>query len=121
MKFYAETDIGKWARRNWIPLYGYFELTYKCNLECIHCYADVPHVGKELHYNEIISVLNQLANAGMLYICFSGGEPLIRKDFIEIMAHARALGFAVTILTVSYWMMAIVEPPQLNSIQIWVV
>jgi len=82
-----------------IPYSAFFELTYKCNLKCIHCYANIPHHGKELSFKEVISVLEQLADAGTLHITFSGGEPFIRKDFMDILSYARKLDFATVILT----------------------
>lgn len=99
MRFKTEDDLTGMAVKRSIPLRAYFDLTYKCDLKCIHCYEDFPHPGKELSFKEVISVLEQLVDAGTLYIVFCGGEPLIRKDFIDILSYARKLGFAVTILT----------------------
>ena len=48
---------------------------------------------------EVKGILDQLAASGTLFLTFSGGEPLLRKDFFELLEHARALGFDVKIKT----------------------
>ncbi len=99
MIFETISDINRLARKRGKPFYAYFEPTFKCNLKCLHCFADYPHYGKELSFAEIVSLLNQLAKAGTLFVDFSGGEPFMRKDFIDILESARKLDFAITILT----------------------
>jgi len=99
MKFKTESHIRAMAETKRIPLYAYLELTYRCNLSCVHCYVDVPHAGKELSFEEYACVLDQLAEAGTLYLTLSGGEPLVRKDFLDIVKYARKLGFVIIILT----------------------
>jgi radical SAM protein with 4Fe4S-binding SPASM domain len=81
-----------------IPIVGHFDLTYKCNLSCSHCYI-VKNNRKELSTTEIKKVLDQLAKSGMLYLTFSGGEILLRNDFFEIASYARKLHFALRLLT----------------------
>ncbi len=77
-----------------------FELTYGCNLRCLHCYNPthraLPH---ELTTQEVSVILEQTAELGVLHLTFSGGEPLTRPDFADILRSARRLGFVVHILT----------------------
>lgn len=81
-----------------LPSQACLEITYRCNFNCIHCF-NCPSHDKELSYGEIISVLDQLAEAGVIYLKLSGGEPLIRKDFFDIARYARKTDFALTIFT----------------------
>jgi MoaA/NifB/PqqE/SkfB family radical SAM enzyme len=62
----------------------------------------LPRAGpgrKELSTRGFKQVLDRLADAGCLTVALSGGEPLLRDDFLEIYAHAQAKGLVVTILT----------------------
>ena len=81
-----------------IPLIVHFDLTYKCNLDCVHCYI-VNENRSVLRVEEVKNILDQLAEASTLYLTLSGGEVLTRKDFLEIAQHARNLHFALRILT----------------------
>ena len=86
------------AATNGIPISVQFDLTYRCNERCVHCYLDHDDHG-ELTTAEVKHVLDQLAGAGTLFLTFSGGELLLRKDFFELLAYARAHRFDVKIKT----------------------
>jgi radical SAM protein with 4Fe4S-binding SPASM domain len=77
-----------------------FELTYGCNLRCLHCYNPthrmLPH---ELTTPEICSILDQIADLGVLNITFTGGEPTARPDIVRILRHARSRGILLQLLT----------------------
>jgi len=79
-----------------------FELTYRCNFKCKHCY--LPPSYKKNHKNElttdgVISIIDQLRKMGVYYLGFTGGEPFIRKDFFDILRHAKKKGFQIIIYT----------------------
>ncbi|MDO8648013.1 MAG: radical SAM protein [Candidatus Diapherotrites archaeon] len=81
------------------PLLVEFELTNKCNLACKHCYANSgSKFAKELDLREVKEILNQINQAGVPLVCFTGGEPLLRPDFFDILSHAKRIGL-VTIVT----------------------
>lgn len=83
-----------------VPLHGTFELTWRCNFACRHCYLQGCRPGPgELGTAGVRSVLDEVARAGCLYLTLTGGEPLCRPDFEDILAHAVHLGFAVTVFT----------------------
>lgn len=92
-----ETIIAKIEDKK-IPIDGQIELTWRCNQKCIHCYQYAAE-DRELNTEEIKDILSQLARAGTLYISFTGGEPLVRKDFWEIAEYAARLHFALTLQT----------------------
>ncbi|MFH1355330.1 MAG: radical SAM protein [Candidatus Omnitrophota bacterium] len=83
-----------------------FELTFRCGLRCKHCYTDcynkVGNLKKELNTQEVIYILDKCYKAGVIWVCFTGGDPLTREDFLEIYSYARAKGFIVTIFTNGY-------------------
>lgn len=85
------------------PVACQWELTCRCNLRCVMCYTDCfnrpDKIQDELPTNEIIRIMDELAEAGCLELCLTGGEPLARQDFFEIYAHAKQKGFLVTIFT----------------------
>lgn len=81
-----------------LPWNVHFDLTYRCNERCIHCYLDHEDHG-ELSTVEVKGVLDQLAEAGALFLTFSGGEIFLRKDFFELIRYARSLHFDVSLKT----------------------
>ena len=81
-----------------IPISCQFDLTYHCNLSCLHCYV-VKEDRRELKTSKIMDAVDQLAALGTLYLGLSGGEILARDDFFEIAGYARDLHFALNIST----------------------
>ena len=81
----------------------HWELTYRCNERCTHCYLDVMSPGSqipgELSTDEAKRVIDELARLGALTLSFSGGEVFLRKDIFEISQYARKKGFAVRYFT----------------------
>lgn len=78
------------------------ELTYRCNERCLHCYIDDPEAGTgpgELTLAEYRDLLDQLRELGCLNVLLTGGEVLVRSDFLEIAEYAASLGMLVDIFT----------------------
>ena len=78
------------------PLSVHFDLTYRCNERCVHCYLDHDDHG-ELTTAECLKVLDDLARSGTLFLTFSGGEIFLRPDLYEILAAARRLHFDISL------------------------
>jgi len=71
------------------PFLVVWNFTYKCNLYCKHCYSDAGNLPRqELSTSEAMKVVDQIADFGVTSLAFSGGEPLMRKDFFEVARHA---------------------------------
>jgi radical SAM protein with 4Fe4S-binding SPASM domain len=87
----------KALKRN-IPLSVQLDLTYRCNERCIHCYLDHDDHG-EMTTSEIKELLDQMADAGVFYLTISGGEIMMRRDFFEILEHARKRTFCIKLKT----------------------
>lgn len=82
-----------------IPIDGMFELTHKCNFNCIHCYGKNERLSEDLTLEQIKSVLKQVHNEGCLSLAFTGGEALCRSDFKDIYLEAKKMGFMVILLS----------------------
>ena len=82
------------------PFLVVWDLTYLCNLKCKHCYATAGKPWKnELSTQEALKALDILADAGVTALAFSGGEPLMRKDFFKIASKANEHGMFVSVAT----------------------
>lgn len=75
------------------------ELTFSCNERCKHCYVVRDAEEKELSTQEWKNVIDQLADLGALRLVLTGGEPLLRPDFLELLRYARERRFAVDIFS----------------------
>jgi radical SAM protein with 4Fe4S-binding SPASM domain len=73
----------------------------RCNLHCVHCYSDSANRAYpgELTTGQGFALLDDLAAFGIPVLLLSGGEPLMRPDLFELMAHARTLGLRTTLST----------------------
>ena len=82
-----------------IPLDGMIALTAHCNLSCRHCYIRDNSAKNELTTREIFRILDEITDAGCLYLLITGGEPLLRPDFKAIYTYARKKGLIVSLFT----------------------
>ncbi|MDP8216442.1 MAG: radical SAM protein [Candidatus Kaelpia imicola] len=91
----------KWQKKN--PVVAQFELTFGCNMHCRHCYSNCynnsEYLKRELNTKEVIDILDKLYKEGIFWLCFTGGDPLKREDFIEIYSYAKKKGFIITVFT----------------------
>src|SRR3990172_3888634 len=88
------------AKDSRIPLSVMLEINQACNLSCAHCY--LPKSGaahQKLDLSEHTSILEQLAQAGSLFLTITGGEPLLDARFFDLLCVAREFGFAVRLFT----------------------
>lgn len=84
-----------------IPIVGGIDLTFHCNFRCRHCYVpkDERSLRKEMTTQQIFRILDEIADEGCLWLLLTGGEPLLRKDFLDIYIYAKKKGMLVTIFT----------------------
>jgi radical SAM protein with 4Fe4S-binding SPASM domain len=86
-----------------VPINGSVELTFGCNLQCAHCYIagdNHPSAARqELGTGEWQRLLDQIADEGCLWLLLTGGEPLIRPDFLDLYLYAKRKGFLLTLFT----------------------
>lgn len=77
-----------------------WNITQRCNLKCRHCYASgVADVSQELTHEEALRAIDGFASFGCPVVLFSGGEPFIREDILELAADARQKGLRVVFST----------------------
>jgi len=82
------------------PFQVVWDVTYACNLRCKHCYATAGKaLEHELSTEEALETIDNLEKLGVTIIAFSGGEPLVRRDFFELTRHAAEKGIYVAIAT----------------------
>lgn len=85
------------------PWSGQLELTYRCNLNCVHCYCrGSEDKSKELTTDEWKNTLDKIQQEGCIWLTFTGGDPLVRDDFLEIYSYAKNKGFIITLFTNGY-------------------
>lgn len=108
----ASADLEKecmaWAEQQGFIYSAHWEVTYRCNELCVHCYnpgaAHAPDEIPQRQTNELSTaeasdMLHQLVQLGVFRLTLSGGEATLRKDFLELLQQARSLGFQVVIYT----------------------
>ncbi|MCE7957333.1 MAG: radical SAM protein, partial [Acidobacteria bacterium ACB2] len=92
------------AARQRTPANVTIEISHRCPLNCQHCYNNLP-VGDEaarraeLSTEEQIRILDEMADAGSLWLLFTGGEIFARRDFLDVYTHAKRRGFIITLFT----------------------
>lgn len=103
-----ESEMKNWVESKGLIYAVHWEMTYRCNEVCIHCYN--PGAAHEIHEKpqrntdelttqEALHLLEIMAEQGVMRLTLTGGEVTLRKDFLQILARARNLGFMVVIFT----------------------
>lgn len=93
--------LARHASRSGAPTAVIFQVTDRCNYDCVHCYQE--HGDKdELSFDDIARILAEIADAGVLFLTLMGGEFFVRRDADDILREARRLGFAVKLLTTGH-------------------
>lgn len=87
-----------------VPVDVSIEVTRRCPLVCQHCYnnlamGDLDARNRELTKEEYSGILSELADMGVLWLLFTGGEIFARKDFLDIYTDAKRKGFLITLFT----------------------
>ena len=82
------------------PICLTWELTYACNLQCVHCLSSSGQRDpNELTTTEAKQVLDQLRELQVFYINIGGGEPMVRRDFFELLEYSIGRGIGVKFST----------------------
>ncbi len=81
-----------------VPVVIVWNYTNRCNLQCLHCHQNSGNADEgELSTDEALQVIQRLGEAGVSILTFSGGEPLLRSDLYQAIAHADAAGILCTL------------------------
>ncbi|MCR5294075.1 MAG: radical SAM protein [Lachnospiraceae bacterium] len=100
-------ELRQTAKKEGIPLSGIFELTARCNFNCKMCYVhlaedQIREQGRELSNKEWLKIAEEARRAGMLNLTLTGGEIFVRKDFRELYAELKKMGFLVNLMSNGY-------------------
>ena len=100
---FSESYQSRWSALR-VPLNGTIEVSRRCPLTCLHCYNNLPMNdaearSRELDYDEHCRLLDELADAGCLWLLYTGGEIFARRDFLDIYTYAKKKGFLITLFT----------------------
>ncbi len=74
-------------------------LTFRCQNDCIHCYAGGPHETPELTTAQWKTVIDKLSDVGVFILTFTGGEPTLRDDLPELLQYAQNKGIVTGLIT----------------------
>ena len=85
------------------PICLTWELTYACNLQCVHCLSSSGQRDpRELDTQEAMAVIDELHDLQVFYINIGGGEPLVRRDFFELLDYSISRNVGVKFSTNGY-------------------
>jgi mycofactocin radical SAM maturase len=85
----AESLRDRFERGLAAPICLTWELTYACNLACTHCLSSSGRRDpRELSTEEAIALIDEVADMQIFYVNIGGGEPMIRRDFFDLVEHA---------------------------------
>jgi radical SAM protein with 4Fe4S-binding SPASM domain len=81
------------------PLRMDMALTFKCQNDCVHCYAGGPHKTTELDTNQWKKIIDRLSQIGVFILTLTGGEPTLREDITELLQYAQNKGMVTGLIT----------------------
>lgn len=81
------------------PLSVTISCTHRCNLSCAHCQSENSDVKEDISTERFLSLIDEMAQAGTTRVGFTGGEPLMRKDFGRILERCRERGLIVSVVS----------------------
>jgi radical SAM protein with 4Fe4S-binding SPASM domain len=81
------------------PLRMDMALTFRCQNDCIHCYAGGPHETPELTTAQWKTVIDKLSDVGVFILTFTGGEPTMREDLPELLLYAQNKGMVTGLIS----------------------
>lgn len=81
------------------PLRMDMALTFRCQNDCIHCYAGGPHETPELNTDQWKQAIDRLSDIGVFILTFTGGEPTLRDDLPELLHYAQTKGIVTGLIT----------------------
>jgi len=78
-----------------------WNMTKRCNLKCVHCYAKAvdPEGVDDINTDQAKVLIDDLSAYGAPVMLFSGGEPLVRQDLVELASYATSKGMRAVIST----------------------
>jgi [mycofactocin precursor peptide]-tyrosine decarboxylase / 3-amino-5-[(4-hydroxyphenyl)methyl]-4,4-dimethylpyrrolidin-2-one synthase len=82
------------------PVNVTWEISLKCNLQCVHCLSDSGEASHdELNHKESLDLIDQLTAMKVFQVNIGGGEPFIRKDFLDLLSYSHEKGLVTCVST----------------------
>lgn len=81
------------------PLRMDMALTFRCQNDCVHCYAGGPHETAELSTEQWKVAIDKLSDIGVFILTFTGGEPTLRDDLPQLLAYAQNKGIVTGLIS----------------------
>ncbi len=81
------------------PLRMDLALTFRCQNDCVHCYAGGPHETSELTTAQWKSVIDKLSEIGVFILTFTGGESTLREDLPDLLLYAQNKGIVTGLIS----------------------
>jgi radical SAM protein with 4Fe4S-binding SPASM domain len=110
-EFFSKLENRAFEQR--IPFKATIELTYGCNMRCVHCFNPTHKAKGELSTQEFCRIIDQLAQEGCFLISFTGGELFTRRDAFKIFRYAKKKGLAITLFSNA----TLITPERADQIQ----
>lgn len=92
-------DHNKAYRGSRIPISVTISCTYHCNLACAHCQSENNNKLKDIPTDRMLSLVDEIADAGAAKIGFTGGEPLLRNDMGEVLRRGQKRGLVSSLVS----------------------
>lgn len=83
--------------RAWKPLAAFYNVTLRCNLRCSFCSLWRRSGYREVDHEDAVKIIGRIGEAGIPGLGFSGGEPLLRADLVELAFEARNYGMITSV------------------------
>ena len=96
---WAQTLKPLWSLVRGRPVMAVFEICLRCNSRCGYCDLPLNQGRYEMSREEIRRIFADLYAQGLRYLFIQGGEPLVRRDTLEVMEDLAALGFGLCLVT----------------------
>jgi len=99
VSFLDVKSVEPFTRQYTAPLRMDLALTFRCQNNCVHCYAGGPHETSELTTEQWKEVIDRLWQIGVFILTFTGGEPTLREDLPELLLYAQNKGMVTGLIT----------------------
>lgn len=84
----------------------FWSITGRCNYRCRHCYMDAPDAALgELSTRQAFDLIDQMKECGVLCVDITGGEPLVRKDFLQLVDRILSHKMVIRQIYTNGWML----------------
>ena len=99
ISFLDVKSIEPFSAKHSAPLRMDLAVTFRCQNNCVHCYAGGSHETEELTTEQWKKVIDRVYDAGVFIVTFTGGEPTLREDLPELLQHAQHRGIVTGLIT----------------------